>query len=394
MLAARLRSHTPTALAFLLAAAILLAGGLSLDGVQRLWARVWPILLFLALMAVLAELLDFSGAFRWTAGLIERWGRGSTRALFGWFCLLCTCTTVLLSIDTTAVLLTPVAIAVTRRLRIDPLPFVFAALWLANTASLLLPISNLTNLLAAHSAGLSTSALVELAAVPQLAVVVVTVVVLLFSFRAELRGHYRLATDEGAEEYAGVDSWLLVASGVSVCALLGGLLVGLAAWWGALAAVVVLWVALRLRGRSQPAGRRPTIGDLPAMVPWSALLLALALFVIVGWLAGVLLGPRGPWHQLELNPHQLLVTGAAVGNLTNNLPAYLLLEPIASNARSLVGLLIGVNAGALLTPWGSLATVLWLHICRRRSVPVSGGMVLGYGLVLVPPVLLAGALAL
>ena len=71
----------------------------------------------------------------------------------------------------------------------------------------------------------------------------------------------------------------------------------------------------------------------------------------------------------------------------------MLLEPLVGDPRGLVGLLVGVNAGALLTPWGSLATILWLHICRARLLDVTPMRVLRTGLVLVPVVLLAGALA-
>jgi len=81
---------------------------------------------------------------------------GSTSRLFGLIAVLGTVTTIGMSLDTTAVLLTPVVLALTARLRLAPLPFALLAVWLANTASLLLPMSNLTNLLASQRLGLST----------------------------------------------------------------------------------------------------------------------------------------------------------------------------------------------------------------------------------------------
>ena len=67
----------------------------------------------------------------------------------------------------------------------------------------------------------------------------------------------------------------------------------------------------------------------------------------------------------------LAATGALVANVANNLPAYLVLEPVAADAAPrLMALLVGVNAGPLITPWASLATLLWLQRCRTAGIVV------------------------
>ena len=96
------------------------------------------------------------GVFDAAAGACARAARGSTLRLFLLIAALGTLTTIGMSLDTTAVLLTPVVLTATTRLGLAPLPFALLAVWLANTASLLLPVSNLTNLLALQREHLST----------------------------------------------------------------------------------------------------------------------------------------------------------------------------------------------------------------------------------------------
>lgn len=383
MISARLRGASTILIALGAAIAVVATGALPLDELGVIGARVWQVLLFLGLIAIVAELLDEAGAFRVASRTIATWGRGRTALLFALYGGLCTVTTILLSIDTTAVLLTPVGIALARSLALDAIPFAFAALWLSNTASLLLPVSNLTNLLAVHGGDIGVGAFVGHTIRPQLAVLAATGLVLAALFGRGLRGRYTLPDNPPRE-----DPWLLGASACAVLAVTGAIAAGLPAWLGALAGLVILIVAVQSR---RPGTVR--LAGVARMVPWRAIALALALFVVVGWLAALLTGPGGAWSGARLSPAQLVGAGALSANLVNNLPAYLLLEPLVGDPRGLVGLLVGVNAGALLTPWGSLATILWLHICRARLLDVTPMRVLRTGLVLVPVVLLAGALA-
>src|SRR5664279_2576210 len=117
--------------------------------------RVGPILLFLVAITVVAELADAAQVFDVAATRAAKIGRGRTWELFGLIVVLGSLTTIVLSLDTTAVLLTPVVLALATQLRISVIPFAMAAVWLANTASLLLPVSNLTNLLAVNRLHLS-----------------------------------------------------------------------------------------------------------------------------------------------------------------------------------------------------------------------------------------------
>ncbi|MDQ2750376.1 MAG: SLC13 family permease, partial [Actinomycetota bacterium] len=97
--------------------------------------RAGPVLGFLAAITVLAELADRAGVFDAAAGACARLARGSTVRLFLLVAVLGTATTVGMSLDTTAVLLTPVVLTLTDRLGLRPLPLALLAVWLANTTS-------------------------------------------------------------------------------------------------------------------------------------------------------------------------------------------------------------------------------------------------------------------
>ena len=135
----------------------------------ELVARVGPVLVFLLAITMVAEIADRAGVFDVAGHWAARAGRHRTLLLWLLFVLVAVACTVVLSLDTTAVLLTPVGLAVARQLDLSPVPFALSTLWLANTASLLLPVSNLTNLLALHrfeQLGLGHAGYVRLAALP------------------------------------------------------------------------------------------------------------------------------------------------------------------------------------------------------------------------------------
>jgi len=153
-------------------------------------ARFLPILFFLVSVTILAEVADAAQVFQTLAGWAARRARGSIRSLFLVTALLASVITIVLSLDTTAILFTPVALAIAARLGLPPMPFAMAALWLSNTASLLLPVSNLTNLLAASSVGLTPTQYAGAMAPAAVTAIAITIGALLLIFRRSLCGRY------------------------------------------------------------------------------------------------------------------------------------------------------------------------------------------------------------
>jgi arsenical pump membrane protein len=346
--------------------------------------RVGPVLGFLAGVTVLASLADEAGLFEVLGRGAARLSGGSRRRLLFTVCGLATVTTITLSLDTTAVLLTPVVLALARSVDTDPRPFAYATIWLANAGSLLLPISNLTNLLAVDRlGGLGTAGFAARMALPEGVAVALVVAMVTWRFRTSLRGRHPTPT-----AYSAPDQVLLALSAACCLAVAPASLAGVAPWKVTTPAAAVLAVGFLLRSRRF---------HLLDVLPWRLLLLTEGLFLAVAALGrhGLDTALR---HTTDHGSLLVTLTGGALGNVANNLPSYLALERAvpAGHRQTLLALLIGSNTGPLLLVWGSLATLLWRERCAARGVRIGAGEFLRHGVLLVPVLLLAcwGALAL
>jgi arsenical pump membrane protein len=351
------------------------AGGvLPFEALGALAVRSAPILGFVVAMTVVAELAAEAGVFRAIAHRLAVLARGRVIVLWLLVVVLATAATVFLSLDTTAVLLTPVVVAVAAHARFSPIPFALTTVWLANTASLLLPVSNLTNLLAAERLDLHPGAFAALMWAPALVAVVVPVILLFLLRRRELLARY------APEAPIPVRDRPLFAVAASVLVVLVPLLVsGVPVWIPATAAALVLLVVFAIR---RPAVLRP------ALVPWQLVVFVCGLFVAMqaahelGLTAA--LGAAAGAGESPLELLRLAGVAALSGNAIDNLPAYLALEPFAESPVRTAALLIGVNAGVLVTPWASLATLLWHQRLVSMGVEISWGRFAALGFVVAP----------
>ena len=337
--------------------------------------RVWPILLFVVAITVVTELAAEAELFRIVAERAARWGLGRSWLLWLFVVLIAVVSTVFLSLDTTAVLLTPVVVLLARHVGLPPLPFALTTVWLANTASLLLPVSNLTNLLAQHAlGGISPLAFAALMAVPALVAILVPVIVLLVISRRALFTRYEPDAPAPA-----ADRVLLIASAVVVVLLLPALVSGLPVWIPALAGALVLLGFFAVRRRSVLHF---------GLIPWQLVLLASGLFLVIEaahslGLPALLTALAGHGED-PLSLLRLAGSAAAGSNVVNNLPAYLAFESIAESPVRIAAVLIGVNAGCLITPWASLATLLWHDRLKALDVEVPWKRYILLGLVVAP----------
>jgi arsenical pump membrane protein len=384
----------------LVAGAVAVATGtLPLADLAAMIDRVAPILLFVVAMTVVTELASEAGVFLWTARRLRHWGRGYSVLLWLFLAVFATLSTIFLSLDTTAVLLTPVVVSVTRQAGLPPLPFALTTVWLANTASLLLPISNLTNLLAQHSlGGISPAGFAALMWAPSLATILVPLVFVGIVFRRDLRKRYsripvgRVRSDRdggGGTTHAATDRVLLGATALVLVLLLPALVSGAPVWIPAVVAALVLVVMF--------ASRRPRVLKV-SLVPWSLLLFASGLFLVMETSrhlgASEVVGQFAGQGQGFGDLVRLAASGGAGSNVLNNLPAYLLAEPLAGTPQRMAALLIGVNAGPLITPWASLATLLWHDRLVRMNVLITWKGYALFGLIVAPLTVLAAVAAL
>ena len=350
-------------------------GALPLDDLGVLYERVWPILLFVVAITVVTELASEAGLFTWIAERAAGLGRGRTWALWLATVLLACLCTIFLSLDTTAVLLTPVVVVLARHCGLPPLPFALTTVWLANTASLLLPVSNLTNLLAEHElGGLGPAGFAALTVAPALVAIAVPVLAILVLHRKDLFTRYEV----GARS-APPDRVLLVGSAVVVGLLVPALVSGVEVWIPALAAAVVLAVLTAVR---RPSALRP------GLLPWQLVVFASGLFVVMEaaqslGLTAVMAAVSGEGQDAAAL-FRLAGVATLSANAVDNLPAYLALEPVAGSPERLVAILVGVNAGPLITPWASLATLLWHERLVSMGVHIRWSRYVLLGLVVAP----------
>lgn len=371
---------------------LLLSGGAAAAGgvlppgdVLALGLRVWPLLVFVVALTVVTELAAAAGVFTAVAARMVVWGRGRAWGLWLLTVVLAVVLTAFLSLDTTAVLLTPVVVVLARQAGLSPWPFALTTVWLANTASLWLPVSNLTNLLAVgRLAPAGPAEFVALMAPAAAAATLVPVAALFLLHRRALLIRYV------PRPAAGIDDRVLLGVGSAVVlVLMPALVSGAPVWIPATAAALVLLAAFALR---RPAALRWSL------VPWPLVLFASGLFLAVEvahalGLTEALVRTVGDGESAAA-VLWLLAVSVAGANAVNNLPAYLALEPVAESPLRLATVLIGVNAGPLLTPWASLATLLWHDRLTSMGLRVSWWRFLALGCVLVPLTTASAALAL
>ncbi|MFF7973534.1 SLC13 family permease [Streptomyces sp. NPDC007905] len=421
---ALLRLHVldRVALGLLTAGLLCVATGLLPTGsASDAMSRIAPLLAFLGTVIVLAELTSRAEVFDVVAARVARAGRGSYPLLFLLCVAFASLTTISLNLDTTAVLLTPVMLALASRVGIAPVPLAMTTVWLANTASLLLPVSNLTNLLAANRVALSPLGLAGRMWAPQLAAVVVTMACLwLFFWRRDRRGAGVSDGDrldlvavpasgpgaaragdvrpDSADRYVppGVHSPadpVLFRACAFACGgfLLAILVADVPLWMASATAAAVAVAAFAVRDRSVLR---------PSLIPWRLLVMVPGMFLVVETvnahglhdLLAAAVGHDGG----TLGLFRAAAVGGGLSNVLNNLPVYLAGESAVplGNHDQLLALLIGTNAGPVVTPWASLATLLWYERCVAYGVRVPVARLMGTGAVLAATAVVASVTAL
>ena len=325
--------------------------------------RLGPIIGFLAAVLILAQLCQDEGLFRACGDWMARGaGKRPTRLLTRVF-IVASVTTAVLSLDATVVLLTPIVFATAARLNARAKPYVYGTTHLANSASLLLPVSNLTNLIAFAASGLSFPRFAGLMLVPWLAAIAVEYVVFRRFFRTDL--NVTPAPTQAAGT-AGLPVFALIVLAATLAGFAVTSLAGLNPAWAAAAGAAVLGVRALVRRHTTPAAVWRAAG-----VPFLAFVLALGI-VVAGvtenGLAGALMRVMPSGTALPA----LLATAAlaaALANVINNLPAVLVLLPLAAatGPGAVLAVLIGTNIGPNLTYAGSLATLLWRRVLREHG---------------------------
>jgi arsenical pump membrane protein len=381
----------PEAVAAVPAAALVIGtGAVSPQAALAEAERLGPVIGFLAAVLVLAQLCDDEGLFRACGTWMARNSKGRPRRLLIQVFASASAITAVLSLDATVVLLTPVVYTTSAQLGARPKPHVYACTHLANSASLLLPVSNLTNLLAFAASGLAFPRFAALMALPWLAAIATEYLVLTRFFASDL--------DAGAQgppvaRPGGAPVFVLVTVAATLAGFVAASAAGINPAWAAFAGAAVLAVrALAQRSTTVAAVGRS------AAVPFLLFVLGLGIVVQAVLTNGLddVLGPLVPGGTSLPALLATAALSAVLANLINNLPAVLVLLPLAAPAGpgAVLAVLAGVNIGPNLTYTGSLATLLWRRVLHERGSGPSLGEFTRLGLLTVPAAIVLAVLAL
>ena len=356
-------------------------------------------LLFLLALLLLSALLERSGFFDWSSIQAVRLARGDGRRLYRNVFVLGALITASLSLDTTAVILTPVVLAFVARLKLPARPYIFACAFVANVASLTLPVSNLTNLLFTGAFGLPFGGFALRMLLPQGAALLTNYALFRWCFRGDLPEKF--SGDDLPDPQTVVPDVGYFRAAVAV---LGLVLVGyFAAPFAHLPPYAVGFagcLALAVWG----VRARQVDGTLLREVSWPVFPFVVGLFVVIGGVENLgLTGPMAGW-LLRLDTHPLAGMAAMAGgaglasNVVNNIPAALLarsvLQQSHAHAPLVYAALLGTNIGPNLTLSGSLATLLVLTSARKKGEDIRALDFFKVGLLVTPLTLLTAVLAL
>ncbi|WP_157215400.1 arsenic transporter [Flavisphingomonas formosensis] len=364
------------------------AGLMPVEAAGEAIAKGLDVYLFLTGMMLLSETARENGVFDWVAATAVNHAHGSTARLFLLVYIAGAVVTVFMSNDATAVVLTPAVFVAARKARADPLPLLFACALIANAASFVLPISNPANLVLYDGQIPPLAKWIGSFALPSLASIVVTFLVLRLVEKKRIRGNCEYDVARGPLSSGGrlsIAGIILTAIGLIVASALDkqlGLPTAIAGFSTA------LFVSL--------TGRRSPI-PIVRSVSWGVLPLVAGLFVLVEALdrTGAIAIISDQLKGMAANPMKAAASsGAALAvatNLINNLPAGLITSTAVARAAPprivTDALLIGVDLGPNLSVTGSLATILWLQAIRREGEDVSFWRFLRVGIFVMPAAL-------
>lgn len=376
--------HLPEASAAVAGAVLLVT--LGAVGSSRAWLAIrelGPTVGFLAALLLIAEGCRREGLFDAVGGVMARSSGGDPRRLLALVFAVASAITIVLGLDATVVLLTPIVLVTAAQVRVNPKAPVYACAHLANSASLLLPVSNLTNLLAFRASGLTFTRFALLMAMPTLAAVAVDWVAL----RRWLSGE-RTAPRPNAEPQRPLPRFALAVLSLTLVGFGLSSALAIEPLWIAVAGAAAINLPAAIARRTGPVvlARASEPGFLVFVFGLGVIVAAASVHGLEGAVRN-LLPSGGSLPDLLI----VAVVSAALANLVNNLPATLILVPVAGgfSAGAVLAVLIGVNVGPNLTHVGSLATLLWRRVLQAEGIELELSEFVRLGMVTVPAALLS-----
>ena len=384
----------------------LILGVVSFDDVITVTNIVWDATLAFIGIIILSMVLDEIGFFEYAAIKMAKLSKGNGNKMFIYILLLGALVAAFFANDGAALILTPILLAKMKYLKMKPLPifaFLMAGGFIGDSASNPLVISNLTNIVTAGYFNIGFLEYFQNMFLPNLLSIVASIVILWLYFRKDIP---LLVDVETLPEASTVikNKTMFKLSWFFLAFLMIGYLVGdyfhLPVSFFALGGALIF---LAIANHYKAVKPIMTIKAAPWQVVW----FSIGLYIVVYGLknAGLTeyVASAISYFQTQGEVAAVLGTGflsALMSSIANNMPTIMIMD-IAIDQVGYVGNealayanILGSNLGPKMTPIGSLATLLWLHVLAQKGVKIGWGEYMKVGLVITPPVLLIALLGL
>lgn len=381
----------------------LVAGVVSFSDVLIVTEIVWDATLAFIGIIILSLVLDEIGFFEWCAIKMAKLSSGNGHLMFVYSLVLGSFIAALFANDGAALILTPILLAKMRILKLNAksiIAFLLAGGFISDSASLPFVFSNLTNIVTANYFDIGFAEYLSVMYVPYIVSTIVSIIILWLFLRKDIPTHVDVSLLKNPDD-ALKSKRLFYASWVFLAVLLVGYFIGdiyglpvsLFALGGGLLFLAIAYSFKVVEPKK-----------IILQAPWQVVWFSIGLYIVVYGLknAGLTDSLSTVLHSLSQQGDTIAVVGtgfiaAFLSAVMNNMPTIMImdiaLEEIGNQAMIYANI-IGCNLGPKMTPFGSLATLLWLHVLAQKGVKITFAQYSKFGMLVTPPILLVVLLSL